>query len=166
MFLGKVTKVETNSSSGTDRLKFVILFTAEGIVSDAIAYPLNTFDQPEVGDEVAIFELETVFGYSYLYQKLKLNEDTRLRVEGSTIDIDKDRIAIKSENGDVSIKLKKGDFDINVNGNINLTVNGSIKLEGNAFVPPDATGNGAFCAIKVCPYTGQPHVGNEIKLTS
>lgn len=164
MFLAKVTKVDTNQSSGTDKLKFVILFSAEGIVKDALAYPLNSMDQPEVGEEVAIFELETVFGYSYLYQKLKLNEDTRLKVQGSVVDIEEDRISVKTETGDVCIKVKDGDLDIQVNGNINLKVNGSIKLVGTAFVTP--TGEGPFNAIPTCPYTGLPHSGSEIQLVA
>ena len=73
MFLAKVTKVDTSQSSGTDKLKFVILFSAEGIVKDALAYPLNSMDQPEVGEEVAIFELETVFGYRTNPENLSFN---------------------------------------------------------------------------------------------
>lgn len=162
MFLAKVTElIDDNSHS---KLKFVIKFTAKGIVENAVAYPVNVFDQPEVGDEVMIYELETIFGFSYMYQKLKLTDDTRLKVEGSIIDIDKDLITIKSDKGDLRVKLDKGDISVSVNGNINLSVKGSIKINSNScFVPPNTTG--PFNAIPTCPYTGQPHVGNEIILT-
>jgi hypothetical protein len=174
-FLARVTKVKDDAERNTNRLKFVIQFTAKGVVEDATAYPVAAFDQPEVGEEILVFELETVFGFCYMYQKMKTEDNTRLRVGNSLIDIQPDCIDIEckggntisiSSDGDLTISTNgglqvdiKGDADISVGGNCAIKA-ASVEMPQSGSVAP--TGTGPFCAIKTCPYTGLPHTGYKL----
>lgn len=185
LVLGKITSVE-------DKLKFIIKATIPGEVEDVIAYPFDTLDQPEVGEEVVLFRIETVFGYSYLWQKVKLNDDTRIKVLGSVIDVTQDGITIKSDteedsedpksfvqinnDGKVIVQTKdnvliKTDNSVDIETKeLNITSNTSeFKGTGNKVIikgisSPDPQLQGAFCAIPTCPFTGAPHVGNTINI--
>lgn len=174
MFLAKVTKVGNDSTRGTDRKLFVIRFDAKGVVEDATAYPVGVLDQPEVGEEVLVFELETVFGYCYMYQKVKTEGNTRLRIGGNLIDIHDDGIDIEcrdggdisiSADGDIDISATKG-MTVDIKGDADITVKGRCSLSAKTISLPNGTvaptGSGPFCAIPTCPYTGQPHVGNTL----
>lgn len=174
IFLAKVTKVGDDESRGTNRKLFVIRFDAKGVIEDATAYPVCVPDQPEVGEEVLVFELESVFGYCYMYQKVKTEDNTRLRIGGNLIDIRDDGIDMEcrdgssisvSADGDIDISTNKA-LNIRVDGDADVTVGGRCSLKAKTTTFPSGTvaptGSGPFCAIPVCPYTGQPHVGNTL----
>jgi len=205
--LGKVTEIVNPE-------KFIIKFTIEDSIEDAVAYPIDTFDELNIGDPILIYGLDTIFGMSFIYQKQRLFDHTRLKLGDQLIDIMKDRITISSgienfndngnlsdsdpglklqsgkgrvieidSNGDVvihsgknaQVKIDKdltikvrGDAKINVTGRCNIkstdacTIRGksvSIKGTTNQVTP---TGTGPFCAIKTCPLTGMPHVGDTV----
>lgn len=174
VFLAKVTKVGDDDSRGTNRRLFVIRFDAKGVIEDATAYPVGVSDQPEVGEEVLVFELETVFGYCYMYQKVKTEDNTRFRIGGNLIDIREDGIDMEcrdgssisvSADGDIGISSNKG-ISIAVKGDADISVGGKCSVKATSLSAPNGTvaptGSGPFCAIPVCPYTGQPHVGNTL----
>lgn len=166
--IGRVSKV-------VDKKKFIIKATISGLVEDIIAYPIEGSDEPEVGEEVVLFGLETVFGFSYLYKKMRLFDFTRFKFGDSVIQLTENGIAIQTKNGKDILIHSNGDIDvesdatINIKGksNISVTSETSIKLKapkiempvGN--VAPNPAG-GPFNAIKVCPYTGAPHSGNIV----
>lgn len=118
---------------------------------------------------------------------LHLNDDGTMTLNNnkSYIDINEDGLVLRTEGSDQEIIvdsssnisiITKGNIDIKSEGNITIDSEGTttIKSEnivvspgstlttsGNPTVSP--TGTGPFCAIKVCPYSGMPHVGNVIK---
>lgn len=174
-FLAKVTKVKDDAERGTNRLKFIIQFTAKGVVEDATAYPASVTDQPEVGEEIMVFELETVFGFCYLYQKMKTEDNTRFRIGNSLVDIQPDCIDIACKNGNTISITSDGDLTVSTNGNLQLSIKGdadisvggncalsaaSVEMPQTGTVAP--TGTGPFCAITTCPYTGLPHTGYKL----
>lgn len=174
IFLAKVTKVGDDESRGTNKKLFVIRFDAKGVIEDASAYPVGVCDQPEVGEEVLVFELETVFGFCYMYQKLKTEGNIRFRMGGNLIDIREDGIDMEcrdgsgvsiSAEGDINISSDKG-LSISVKGNADVDVEGKCTLKAQSVSFPNGTvaptGQGPFCAIVTCPYTGMPHVGNTL----
>lgn len=177
IFLAKVTKVGDDESRGTNRKMFVIRFDAKGIIEDATAYPVGVPDQPEVGEEVLVFELETVFGYCYMYQKVKTEDNTRFRIGGNLIDIREDGIDVECRNGSSITISADGDLDISsgkglsisVKGDADINVGGRCTLSAKTTSFPNGSvapsGSGPFCAIPICPYTGQPHVGNTLMAT-
>lgn len=84
----------------------------------------------------------------------------------SWIEISKDgNIDIKGE-GTFTLNIDKN-AEINVLGSTTLTskdvtiTGGSLTISGTA----SATGEGGFCAIPVCPFTGAPHIGHIISGT-
>lgn len=173
--LGRVTEV-------VDPLKFIIKFTIDNYIEDAIAYPIDTFDEPNVGNPVQIYEIESILGWSFVYKKQRLTDYTRLKLGNSTLEITDEGINILTSSGNDVFINSDGGITINSNGNINITSGGTVNVKGEGNVKIEsgatlslkggliksennsvaATGNGPFCAIKICPYTGQPHVGNTI----
>ena len=174
IMLGVVSKVE-------DPNKFIIKFTVEGLIEDCIAYPIDTFDQPEVGDPIVLFGLENILGYSWMWQKQRHFDHTRLRHTNSVIEIKPEDINIIT--GSSSIKMNKdGSIEIKSSSTINvespdITVKGSSSIEVKS---PDVTITGGqlktkgtantdtmgpYCALKFCPYSGAPHVGSKVSGT-
>ena len=120
IMLGVVSKIE-------DPNKFIIRFTIESLIEDCIAYPFDTFDQPEIGDPIVLFGLESILGYSYMWSKQRHFDYTRLKHTDSVIEIKNEEINIII--GSSSIKMKKnGTIDINCK---DITVNGDHILNSN-----------------------------------
>lgn len=175
IYLGHVTKV-------TDELKFVVKFTVKGVIEDAIAYPIQQDDEPNVGDPIIIYSVESVFGWSFLWQKLRLKDFTRLKLGNSVINITEEGIDIQTEEGnEIFVKsdgdmnvVAKSDFTMKVDGNVMIIVDGNMDIQCNGSVNLDATrikfpmrnpsptGTGPFNAIPICPFTGSPHSSNTL----
>lgn len=173
--LGRVTSI-------VDPLRFVIKFTIDNYIEDAVAYPIDTFDEPNVGNPIQVYEIESILGWSFVYKKQRLDDYTRLKLGNSTVEITDEGINILTSSGnDVFINSdggvtinsanninisSSGNININGSGNVNVESSSTLSLKGsmiksqNSSVPP--TGKGPFCAIKICPYTGQPHVGDTV----
>lgn len=171
-------------SSIVDSNKFVIKFTTKEVIENAIAYPIQNSDEPNIGDPIVLYQLETFYGYSYLWQKLRLKDFTRLKLGNSVINITEEGIDIQASSGNEVYIESSGDMtvlcrsnttmhvnetaDVTVVGDLNLNVGGNIKVTGckSIEVPAggtvNATGSGPFNAIKVCPYTSAPHCGSKI----
>lgn len=184
-----------------DDHKFIIKFTIRDYIEDAIAYPVNQKDEPNVGDPIIIMEIETIFGFSFMYQKMRLKDHTRMKLLQSIVSIYDDHVEIHAGgpdkndkydeaksliwiNNDGTILVKSEDSvtietktclvkaedsatietktctlqanDVNITGGNLTTVN------GGQCTP---TGSGGFCAIPICPLSGAPHIGNQIKGT-
>lgn len=109
-----------------DNKKFVIKFTVKNIIEKAIAYPIDTFDEPNIGDPVIIYAIESIFGWSFMWKKLRLKDHTRMKLLESLIDIYDDHIEIHAggteeanpgddaqsliwidKDGSISVKAKK-----------------------------------------------------------
>lgn len=65
------------------------------------------------------------------------------------------QLVIETSDGS-KIEVDNGNIQVKVG---TLTVTGALHVDGE--VAP--TNSGGFCAIKYCPFTGAPHIGNEIK---
>jgi len=171
LYLGTVTEI-------VDDKKFIIKFKIPSLIEGAEAYPVDTFDEVVEGDPILLYGLETIFGYSYLYKKLRLDDHTRLKLLDSLVDIFDDHIEITSKDtsiminsdGSCTIKPKESltvetkEYKLNSSSSAELksatvTITGG-ELTVNGMVTP--TGSGPFCGITVCPFTGLPHVGSKV----
>lgn len=115
IFFGRVTEV-------VDDKKFIIKFTVETTIEDCIAYPIDTFDEPNEGDPVYLIEIDTPFGYSYMWKKLRLFDHTRMKLLDSLVDIHDDHVEIHAGE-DKSVIL------INNDGTIKIETNDSISVK-------------------------------------
>lgn len=65
-----------------------------------------------------------------------------------------------------SMKIKSSQFDVEGNnitikgGNVKIT-GGTLEIKGTATTDM----NGPLCAIKMCPFTGAPHIGSKVSGT-
>lgn len=154
-----------------DSRRFKIKATITGLIENVTAYPLESCDEPEVGEEIVLFELESEFGYSYFYKKARLFDFTRFKFNDCVIKLSETGIAIKTENnkeifvsssGDITVDCES-DIDITIKGTANIKANkvnieaGTIEFPKGSVAPSES---GPFNCISVCPYTGAPHAGN------
>jgi hypothetical protein len=153
-----VTGVQTCALPILDSDKFIIGFTIEGCLEDRIAYPIDTFDQPEVGDPIVLFRLASIPSSSWMWSKQKHFDHTRLKHTDSVIEIKNDQINITT--GKSSIKMKKGG-DIEINGSDVVITGGNLTTK----VTANTDTMGPYCALKFCPYSGAPHIGSKVSGT-
>lgn len=152
IYLGKVTEVPDDGSD--ERLKFVIKFEIKDYLENQVAYPIDTFDEPNVDDPVILYRIESIFGYSFLYKKLRLDDHTRLKIEKTWIDLFTDKLEIclgddkkvnivLDENGASSISLGDSsevtiekDSGITIKGKSTITIEGdnSVEIKGKSDV--------------------------------
>lgn len=139
-----------------------------------ICSALRFENEPNEGDEVLIFTDEFKSRGIYIPLKILHTEDfVGIARSGYKLEFTKDgeiklfnkysKITIKDK--DIKIDTGSGKIElssdsIKVSGNVTIT-GGSLTTNGN--VSP--TGSGAFCGIKICPFTGAPHVGNKVQGT-
>lgn len=162
--LGRITKVMHEN-------KFNIRFTIDGYIEDAMAYPMDMTDVPEIGEPIVVFQLDTVFGQSFLYQKIRVRDFTRFKIGNTEVDLYDDRINITTgsngvsinSDGSVNISTVK---DISISGNnINIKTDGDTKLEStgtttvkgdNVVIDGDFTWKGkGKCQKTLCPKTSK-----------
>ena len=150
IYLGVVSKV-------TDDLKFIIEFTVEGLIENCIAYPIDTFDQPEVGDPIVLYEIESVFGFSFMYKKQRLFDHTRMKLNKSLVDIFDDHIEIHAGETESVIT-------VNDDGSIKLTSTNKVVIESQLTEIVNATPTAAIPSISgnlncitKCPLLGIDH---------
>lgn len=158
IYLGTVSEV-------IDTDKFVIKFTIREVVEDAKAYPVDTFDEPNIGDPIVVYQLESVFGYCYLYKKLRVADYTRMKLGNSEIDLTNESISITTKNGATVTVSSDGAIQIYSAGSIDIQSDTKISLDAPQIESSGSVVSGApgpFCAIQVCPYSGQPHTGNIV----
>lgn len=167
--LAKVSQV-------VDAQRFVIRATAKGVIEDVVAYPIGNDDEPKIGEEVVLFQLETEFGYSYLYKKQRLLNRTKFEFGDNIITLTEDGINIKTKNGLDMVIQSDGDLDIISTGSTKIHAKGELLIESDTqikfkspiiefptgTVAPNPAG-GPFNCIPNCPYVGSPHTGNILK---
>jgi hypothetical protein len=119
----------TTVSKVVDSDKFTIEFSIKGFISDCIAYPMDTFDQPEVGDPVAVLQIDPIMGSSFIYKKLRLSDYTKLKLTDSEVGVYKDKIKLQSKDAnmlitnenDITITSDKANIKVDKDNNITLT---------------------------------------------
>lgn len=103
---------------------------------------------------IGIFDKDTEYKDSEVPEmktKITIDSDGNIDIQSTgTVSVNSgDSINIKSE----------GDININGGGN-NVTIsNATLKTKGGTAT---ATGEGGFCGIPICPFTGAPHVTTDI----
>lgn len=149
ILIGEVTSVE-------DSNYHIIRFTVNGYIEDQIAYPFAVMDEPIVGDELMIIELDPIFKTAYYYIKKKNGEHIEMRYKDKHILINEEDISIKTENAEITLK---DDGELEVKGdNINITAEGDVTMSGTSI--PNGT-PGPFCALPKCLFTGVDHTSNK-----
>lgn len=155
--LGIVTNI-------VDPDKFIITFSIADIIQDMKAYPIDVDDQPQIGDPIVLFGLESIYGYSYLYKKQRLLDYTRMKLGNSEIAINGSFISITTKGGNNIVVSADGDLAIHSNSNITISSKSKIKLDSPQIEFPSGKvsgePNGPFNSIPICPFTKQPHGGN------
>jgi hypothetical protein len=96
-----------------EEVSYIIKFTVPGRIEEAKAIPLNSWDRPNEGDEVQIFELESAFGCLYTYHKMG-DRDTKIH----KMQTDKFEVILNEDKNTLNIKfIDKLEIDIDVNNN-------------------------------------------------
>lgn len=114
--------------------------------------PVRVENEPKSGDEVLCIKLPDPFGNDVIYLPLKTlsgSTFTGIARQGYKLEFTDSGINITSPSGTISIK----DQSVEVRG-----FSSSIKMGGT--VTP--TGNGPFCGIPNCLFSGAPHTGDTI----
>lgn len=177
-----------------DPVLYVIKVNVPGVHNGLVASPRRSeLDEPKVGDQVLVDILDSnLFSYN-LYTKVKEDEFNGMRSQGKVLDMKADEITLGIFDGEYKeadspectsfIKIKSDGtiqitgmkLKIEVDGEVDLKASGSVKVDspdvkisgGKLTVNGNAspTGSGPFCGIKICPFTGAPHVGNMVSGT-
>lgn len=159
MMIGKVTKI-------LDPLKFRIEFTSKGVIEDMPARAFHHEDQPVVGEEVMVYELETIYGYSYFWEKIRLMDHTLFHIDDTKVDIYTNKVEVVSGSSKVTIQ-KDGDIEVDSATKV-LVKAPQVEITGGQLTTKGSaapTSQGPFCAIPVCPLTGAPHIGHQVSGT-
>lgn len=130
------------------------LYTVEVDIPEEGALGLKAFplrgevDEPRVGDNVYLVELDPTFHSYYLYAKLKENKFVGIRSQSKLLKMDKDAVTVGIFSGDYYdknttddptpapsswVKIdSNGNIDINAEGNqtVNISGNSTIKISG------------------------------------
>lgn len=176
-YLGKIREV-------IDRVTYEIRVDIDGVVEDKPAFPMRgEVDEPKVGDDVILRNVDPLYGSMYLYSKLKEDEYIGFRSNGKEVTITPESITMrvykrgdKAEDDDygsyVAKIVMKEDGTLLIESKSTLTVKspdtvikgpGILTVE-NPVTIPDPKG-GPFCAFSVAPPPGTPMVsGYKLKL--
>ena len=101
-----------------DEVSYVIRFTVPLYIEDAEAIPLDTWNKPNVGDEVYIFQDDDLFGGQYCYHKMGDRSEERHILETDSL-----KIVLNESDKKLDLTyLDKLKLSINLNSN-------KIKLE-------------------------------------
>lgn len=153
--IGEVTQVESKEFH-------IIKFKVDRYIDGQLAYPLGVVDEPVVGDEILLIELDPIFKTAYYYFKKKNDEHIQFRYKGKSISILDSSVEIKSKESSIVLK-DNGDVDVN---GTNVTVQGEkININGSSEVKVSGTSTigtpGPFCALSNCLFSGTPHTSNK-----
>jgi hypothetical protein len=122
LYLGVVKEV-VNSDT------FIIKAQIKGFLESVTAYPFAVYDQPEVGEPILLETIESIFGMSFIYNKDRLADYTRLKLTDSEIGVYKDKIKLQSKDAnilitnenDITITSDKANIKVDKDNNITLT---------------------------------------------
>lgn len=148
ILLGEVKSVE-------DDQLHIITFSIPNYVEGQKALPFAVVDEPKVGDEVILIELDPVFKTSYYYMKVKKSDGIQFNYKGKWIKILESKIELHTPKSDIEL-TDSGDITIKSSGNIKID-SGKVTMSGES--RPGTPG--PFCALKSCVFSGAPHTSNE-----
>lgn len=141
-YLGKIVKVE-------DRVTYEVKVDIDGIAENKPAFPLRgEVDEPKIGDQVLLKNIDPLYGSVYLYSKLKEDKFIGFRSNGKAIDITPEYIELSvykaeddandddfrkkpityvkvSDNGDMNIHIGATGND----AKLNLTIDGDVNIK-------------------------------------
>ena len=188
-YLGIVVAVDNHELLKKSKEHREVVVDVPGVMEGILAYPKSCeLDEPKVGDPVILECLDQMYKSYFTYYKLKENNFIGIRAAGKCISITPDTITIGvfdkdsaykddetpkmktkvviDSDGNVSVESAgkidiKADDDISVDGGgNNITIsNATFKTNGGV---SNADGQGGFCGIPICPFTGAPHVSSTI----
>ena len=184
-YLGIVVAVDNHELLKKSKEHREVVVDVPGVMEGILAYPKSCeLDEPKVGDPVILECLDQMYKSYFTYYKLKENNFIGIRAAGKCISITPDTITIGvfdkdsaykddetpkmktkvviDSDGNVSVESAgkidiKADDDISIDGGgNNITISNAIfKTNGGV---SNADGQGGFCGIPICPFTGAPHV--------
>ena len=188
-YLGIVVAVDNHELLKKSKEHREVVVDVPGVMEGILAYPKSCeLDEPKVGDPVILECLDQMYKSYFTYYKLKENNFIGIRAAGKCISITPDTITIGvfdkdsaykddetpkmktkvviDSDGNVSVE-SAGKIDIKADDNIsidgggnNITIsNATFKTNGGV---SNADGQGGFCGIPICPFTGAPHVSSTI----
>lgn len=188
-YLGIVVAVDNHKLLKKSKEHREVIVDVPGVMEGILAYPKSCeLDEPKVGDPVILECLDQMYKSYFTYYKLKENNFIGIRAAGKCISITPDTITIGvfdkdsaykddetpkmktkvviDSDGNVSVESAgkidiKADDDISIDGGgNNITIsNATFKTNGGV---SNADGQGGFCGIPICPFTGAPHVSSTI----
>lgn len=188
-YLGIVVAVDNHKLLKKSKEHREVIVDVPGVMEGILAYPKSCeLDEPKVGDPVILECLDQIYKSYFTYYKLKENNFIGIRAAGKCISITPDTITIGvfdkdsaykddetpkmktkvviDSDGNVSVESAgkidiKADDDISIDGGgNNITIsNATFKTNGGV---SNADGQGGFCGIPICPFTGAPHVSSTI----
>ena len=188
-YLGIVVAVDNHELLKKSKEHREVVVDVPGVMEGILAYPKSCeLDEPKVGDPVILECLDQMYKSYFTYYKLKENNFIGIRAAGKCISITPDTITIGvfdkdsaykddetpkmktkvviDSDGNVSVESAgkidiKADDDISIDGGgNNITISNAIfKTNGGV---SNADGQGGFCGIPICPFTGAPHVSSTI----
>lgn len=107
-YIGRISQVE-------DRVFYKIRVSVEGIVDDAMAFPMKgEVDEPLVGDKVLLYNIDPEFGSVYLYSRIKEDNFIGFRSNGKIITLISPYETEDGESGDDD-NITIGIYDIDEN---------------------------------------------------
>lgn len=88
-YLGKIAKI-------LNRVTYQVEVTIDGIVENKYAIPFSRgeMDEPKVGDDVMLRNIDPLYGSMYLYEKLKEDKFIGFRSNGKAVEITPDYIEV------------------------------------------------------------------------
>jgi len=125
--IGKVTQVNSEFH--------VIKFTVDNYIENATAYPLMSFDEPVVDDEIFLFELDNLFKSVYFYVKKKNDDYIRMRFQEKSISILSDRVEIITQGNTLVLKDDQS-VELSNSSGASLTMDsfGNVVLNGTTSI--------------------------------
>lgn len=188
-YLGIVVAVDNHELLKKSKEHREVVVDVPGVMEGILAYPKSCeLDEPKVGDPVILECLDQMYKSYFTYYKLKENNFIGIRAAGKCISITPDTITIGvfdkdseykddetpkmktkvviDSDGNVSVESAgkidiKADDDISIDGGGNNIAISNATFKTNGGVS-NADGQGGFCGIPICPFTGAPHVSSTI----
>lgn len=177
-YLGTIKKV-------LDPDLYHILVDLPGLAKEVEAFPIRgELDEPRVGDQVLVRDLDPIFHSFYLYSEVKEDNFIGIRSRGKIIELNQDEIRVgifnpsekyeEKSSGvpDVTtwIKIdKNGNVEISAEKDITIKAGGTTEIKGfgstfkvNGGVLPVC--KGPFCSIPICPVLGTSHTSSTVKI--
>lgn len=120
------------------------------LMDDGTASFNNDYAHIDINDDGIVIRTDTGSGEE---QEIIIDSSSNISIasKGSISIKSVEKLTLESDST-VTLKAK----NIVADAGSSITVAGTSSVTG--------TGNGPFCAIKVCPMTGMPHVGNTIQV--